>query len=248
MIPGPQELIRAGVHVGHRKSKWNPKMAPFVFGVRNNVHIIDVFKTIDKLTEAIEFLKEIKQKGGAILFVGVKIETKEIVRETAEALQMPYVLSRWLGGLFTNYKVIKERIRYFRSLEDRMHSEDISKYTKKEQLSFSRELQKLERELGGIKNMEQIPQAIVVSDIGKERAAVEEARKLKIPVVAIIDTDGDPTAVDYPIPANDSAHASLSIIYGAIRDELKAVTALPAEESGAVVEPKASVPEKEPAQ
>ena len=137
-----------------------------------------------------------------------------------------------MGGLFTNYKVIKERVRYFRELEQKVHSDDISKYTKKERLSFERELTKLESELGGIKNMDRIPQAIVISDLSRERAALLEARKLGVPIVALVDTDGDPSYVSYPIPANDSAHASLTIIYNTLKEELAGVvpTVSPLEE------------------
>ena len=225
-IPTPQELIKAGVHLGHQKSKWNPKMSPFVFGVRNNFHIIDVFKTAKKLEEAIDFSKEIIQSGGKILFLGVKVQTKNIVRETAKSINMPYVAGRWLGGLFTNFKVVRERIDYLKDLEKRREDGEIEKYTKKEQLNFERQFVKLEEELGGLKDLSKLPDAIFVSDLNREKIAVLEAKKMNIPVVAVVDTDGDPNLVEYPIPANDSAISSVSLIYATVREELSNVKPL----------------------
>lgn len=235
-IPTPQELIKAGVHLGHQKSKWNPKMSPFVFGVRNNFHIIDVFKTAKKLEEAIDFLKGIIQSGGKILFLGVKVQTKNIIRETAKSIDMPYVAGRWLGGLFTNFKVIKERIDYLKDLEKRREAGEIDKYTKKEQLNFERQFLKLEDKLGGLKDLTKLPDAIFVSDLSREKIAVLEAKKMNIPVVAIVDTDGDPNIVEYPIPANDSAISSISLIYSTIREELSKVKPLVHNKESASIE------------
>jgi small subunit ribosomal protein S2 len=225
-IPTPQELIKAGVHLGHQKSKWNPKMSPFVFGVRNNFHIIDVFKTAEKLEEAINFAKEVIQSGGKILFIGVKVQTKDIVRETAKSINMPYVAGRWLGGLFTNFKVVRERIDYLKDLEKRREDGEIEKYTKKEQLNFERQFVKLEEELGGLKDLSKLPNAIFVSDLNREKIAVLEAKKMNIPVIAVVDTDGDPNLVEYPIPANDSAISSVNIIYNTVKEELSGIKPL----------------------
>lgn len=222
-IPTPKELIEAGAHVGHKKSKWNPSMEPFVFGVRNNFHIINTVKTAEKLREAIAFLRNTIRSGGTILFVGVKVQAQDIVRETAESLDMPYVLGRWIGGLFTNFKQVRKRIKHFKKLEEMTQTGEIEKYTKREQLAHTRQLNKLEREFGGIKHMNKLPDAIFVSDVQKEKTAVAEAQNIGIPVVALVDTDGDPTKVDYPIPANDSAIESLKIIYASIREELEGV-------------------------
>lgn len=226
-MPTPKELIEAGTHIGHQKSKWNPKMAPFVFGVRNNIHIIDVLTTIEKLDEATSFLKDVIRSGGEILFVGVKIQTREIVSDTAKKLKMPYVVGRWIGGLLTNFRVIKERINDFRSLEERRASGEIEKYTKKEQLQVKRQLNKMEDELGGIKSLEKLPKAIFVSDMEGEKIAVMEAKKMNIPVVALVDTNGDPTLADFPIPANDSSIKSLNIIYKAVAEELSGISVDP---------------------
>jgi len=220
-MPTPQELVKAGAHVGHAKDKWNPRMAPFVFGVRNNMHIIDVYKTLEKLEEALAFLKEQRKAGKTILFVGAKVETRAIVKRVAQNLDSPYVVGRWLGGLFTNYGVVKKRIEYFKDLEKRVSdSDEMEKYTKKEQLSMERQLEKMQEELGGIKNLTELPDVLMVSDVEDEKIAVDEARALDIPVVALVDTNGDPTAVAYPIPVNDSALDSLNLIYKTLEEEL----------------------------
>lgn len=223
-MPTPQELVKAGAHVGHTKDKWNPKMAPFVFGVRNNLHIIDVYKTIEKLEEALTFLKEARKAGKTLLFVGAKVETRSLVKQTAKELEYPYVVGRWIGGLFTNFSVVKKRIEYYKELEQKLSQPtEMEKYTKKEQLSMERQKSKLEVELGGIKNLSTLPHILVVSDVEDERIAVDEARAVGIPVVALVDTNGDPTVVDYPIPVNDSALESLTLIYQTIQSELGSV-------------------------
>jgi len=230
-MPTPQELVKAGAHVGHTKDKWNPKMAPFVFGVRNNLHIIDVYKTIEKLEEAIAFLKEQRAYGKNILFVGAKVETRAIVKEAAEKLGSPYVVGRWIGGLFTNFSVVKKRIEYYKDLESKLSQPgEMVKYTKKEQLSMERQKNKLAVELGGIKNLTSLPHVLVVSDVEDEKIAVDEARAVGIPVVALVDTNGDPTCVEYPIPVNDSALESLKLIYQTIESELGSVTPQQAQE------------------
>ena len=215
-----QDLLQAGAHIGHKKSKWNPKMAPFVFGVRNNLHIIDITKTVEKLGHAVGFMEETIRKGGTILWVGARIQTRDIIKNTAVELGMPYVSGRWIGGLFTNHKVIKERLKYFKDLEDKFNKGELSKYTKREQLSFGRQLEKMESEMGGVKNLQGLPQAIFVTDVNEERDAVLEAKKIGIKVVGITDTSADPTIVDYPIPANNDSLASLGLIIGAIKKEL----------------------------
>jgi small subunit ribosomal protein S2 len=215
-----QDLLQAGSHIGHKKSKWNPKMAPFVFGVRNNLHIIDITKTLEKLSQAVDFMTEIVRSGGTILWVGARIQTKDIIKKAAVELGMPYVSGRWIGGLFTNYKIIKERLKYFKDLEDKFNKGELSKYTKKEQLSFSRQLKKMESEMGGIKNLIGLPQAIFITDVNEEKYAILESKKLGIKVIGITDTSSDPSFVDYPIPANNDSLASLGIIIETIKKEL----------------------------
>lgn len=216
-----EDLLKSGAHIGHKKSKWNPKMAPFVFGVRNDLHIIDVTKTLDKLNQAMGFLRELVKGGGVILWVGARIQSRDLIKETAEELGMPYVTGRWIGGLFTNFKIIRERLKYFLSLEERFAKGEMSKYTKKEQLNFGRQLAKLRQEMGGIRNLQNLPQAIFVTDVGDELDAVREAKKMGIKVAAVVDTSSDPSLVDYIIPANNDSVDALRLIVGGIREELQ---------------------------
>lgn len=215
-----QELIQSGAHIGHKKSKWNPKMAPFVFGVRNSLHVIDVVKTLEKLKIAVDFLIGTVKGGGVVLWVGARIQTKNVVPELARELNMPYVSGRWIGGLFTNFKIIKERLKYFRDLEEKFKTGGLAGYTKKEQIQFGRELKKMEQNMGGIKNMQNLPQAIFITDVNAEMDAVREARKLGVKIVALVDTSADPEMVDYPIPTNNSSSASLKLILDFIKAEL----------------------------
>ncbi|MEK7629682.1 MAG: 30S ribosomal protein S2 [Patescibacteria group bacterium] len=219
-----QDLMQAGAHIGHKKSKWNPKMAPFVFGVRNSLHIIDVTKTVEKLDEAIKFLTETIKSGGTILFVGARIQTKEMITEMAKELSMPYVCGRWIGGLFTNFKIIKERLKYFKDLEEKLKSGDLSKYTKKERLNFERRLVKMEKDMGGVKNLQTLPQVIFITDANAEEYAVLEAKRMGVKVVGIVDTSADPSLIDYPIPANNDSLSSLGLILGTIKQELKSLS------------------------
>ncbi|MBI2052407.1 MAG: 30S ribosomal protein S2 [Candidatus Sungbacteria bacterium] len=216
----PQELIQAGAHIGHKKSKWNPKMAPFVFGVRNSLHVIDVVKTLEKLKLAVDFLAETVKSGGSILWVGARIQTKNVIPELARELNMPYVAGRWIGGLFTNFKIIKERLKYFRDLEEKFKTGGLTGYTKKEQIQFGRKLKKLEASMGGIKNLQSLPQAIFITDANAEVDAVLEAKKLGVKVVGLVDTSANPETVDYPIPINNDSLASLKLILDAIKTEL----------------------------
>lgn len=218
-------------------------MAPFVFGVRNNMHIIDAYKTIEKLEEALAFLASARKEDKTILFVGAKVETKAMVRKVAEELDSPYVTGRWIGGLFTNYKVVKNRIEYFRDLEEKVaDTEEMEKYTKREQLAMERQLEKLEDELGGIKQLRKLPDVLFVSDIEEERIAVDEANAIGIPVVALVDTNGDPTVATYPVPVNNSAVQSVKLIYTTILDELKAVKPVKKETGNGKDQPEADQP------
>lgn len=215
-----EDLLQAGVHVGHKKSKWNPKMAPFVFGVRNGLHIIDVTKTLEKLNQAVEFLKEIVRGDGVILWVGARVQSRQLIEATARDLNMPFVVGRWIGGLFTNYKIIKERIKYFNDLDHKFAAGELSQYTKKEQLNFERKLKKMKKEMGGIKDLQKLPQVLFITDLGVEKDAMLEAKKCGIKVVALVDTSSNPELVDYAIPANNDAAASLEIIINSIKKEL----------------------------
>lgn len=207
-----EEMAGFGVHFGHRESNINPKMKPYIFGARNNVNIIDLEKTAEKLKEALDFIQNLISENRTLLFVGTKIQTKNLVKEIAEECQMPYVAERWIGGLFTNFETIKKRLDYFKGLERKREGGELEKYTKKERADFDKEIRDLAINFGGIKNMEKLPDAIFVLDMKKDALAVKEARMKKIKVVALADTNVDPTIADYPIPANDDAISSVKYI------------------------------------
>src|SRR3989344_4377478 len=193
------EMLKAGVHFGHKKSLWNPKMAPYIFTTRNGIHILDLEKTHTKLAEALDFAREIAAKGGTILFVGTKRQAKEEVRKAAESCGMPYVVTRWLGGTFTNFRTIQRTIKKMEKYEKMIESNEISKYTKKEQLMIKRELEKMKSFFSGIKDMKKLPDAIFVLDTKYDHIPVEEARQTKVKVVGLVGTNSDPTKVDFVI-------------------------------------------------
>lgn len=200
-----RELLEAGVHFGHQKRYWNPKMAPFIYGIRNGIHIINLEKTLPLFREALAFLEEVAANGGVVLFVGTKKTAGEAVQEEATRCSMPYVNQRWIGGTLTNFKTIRKSVERLKELE-RMRDEGmLAQYTKKEALRLMRELEKLERALGGIKEMNDLPDALFVIDVGYEETAVREAKKLRIPIVGVVDTNSDPEGIDHPIPGNDDA-------------------------------------------
>lgn len=199
------EMLKAGVHFGHKTSLWNPKMAPFIYTQRNNIHILDLEKTQKKLNEALTFAKDIALRGGVILFVGTKRQAKEEVRKAAESCGMPYVVTRWLGGTFTNFRTIQRTIKKMDRLEKLLQDNEIKRYTKKEQLMIKREVEKMKTFFSGIKDMKKLPDAIFVLDTKYDHIPVEEARQSKVKVIGIVDTNSDPTKVDYMIPSNDDA-------------------------------------------
>ena len=206
------EMLKAGVHFGHRNSRWNPKMKPFIFGTRNNIHIIDLEKTLPLLQKAIDFLRSVVENGGKILFVGTKPQARQLVAAAARETDMPYVTNRWLGGTFSNFNEIKRRIRYLNDQEDLEKSGDFKKYTKYEQSQIRKEIARMNEKMGGIKKMEKMPQAVFLIDIKENALAVKESQGAGIPTIAIVDTNTDPTLVDFPIPANDDATSSLKYI------------------------------------
>jgi small subunit ribosomal protein S2 len=207
-----EELLEAGVHFGHLKRKWNPSMAPYIFMERNWIHIIDLYKTIAKMDEAASALKQIAKSGKRILFVATKKQAKEIVAEHVKKVNMPYVTERWPGGMLTNFATIRKAVRKMASIDKLMSSPSYSNLSKKERLTITRERAKLEKNLGSIADLNRLPAAIFVVDILKEHIAVAEAKKLNIPTFAIVDTNSDPRQVDFPIPANDDASKSISLI------------------------------------
>ena len=207
-----EEMMKAGVHFGHQKARRNPKMDEYIFTTRKGINIIDLQKTQEKIKEALEFIQSIKKSGKNILFVGTKIQSKDLVREVAEASGMPFVSERWLGGTFTNFKVIRTRTRYLLDGEGMLARGEFKKYTKFEQMKKIEELEKMEKRMGGIKNMADLPGAVFAMSVKEDSLAITEARKMGIPVVAIADTNIDPSGVDFPIPANDDAISSLRLI------------------------------------
>lgn len=199
-----RQLIEAGAHFGHHTRRWNPKMASYIFGVRNNVHIIDLQQTVPMLQKALEATRDVAASGGRVLFVGTKRQAAEPVAEAAKRCGQYFVNHRWLGGMLTNWKTISNSIRRLRELDEQVNAE-ASGLTKKELLNLTRERDKLERALGGIKEMGGLPDALFVIDTNKEAIAVDEARRLGIPVIAIVDSNSDPTNIKFPVPGNDDA-------------------------------------------
>ncbi len=217
------DLLKSGAHFGHKTSRWNPKMKPFIFTVRNNIHIIDLEKTRTAVQKAADFAADIAKTGGVILFVGTKRQSRDIVKQQAQGCGMPYVNLRWLGGTFTNFRTIQKTVRKLEKLQARMAAPDFEqKYTKKERLLTEREIEKLTKLFEGIKNMKRTPQAVFIADIHHDNIALTEARKMKVPVIAIVDTNTDPSLVDYPIPANDDATAAVALITTAISETIAA--------------------------
>lgn len=209
-----EELLEAGSHFGHQVRRWNPKMAPYIYAQSDGVHIFDLTKTREAILEACEFLTKVVKDGGVILFVGTKRQAKVIVERAAKNSGMPFVTSRWMGGSLTNFEQMKRSVRKLEELKKDMADGKYNDYTKKERLLLDREIAKLERDFGGVISLKQLPQAIFVVDTKEERTAVLEARKLGIPVVGIVDTNSDPTIVNYPIPANDDAVKSIELLVG----------------------------------
>lgn len=210
------DMLKAGVHFGHKSSRWNPKMREFVFGVKNDIHIIDLEKTLPLFQKALDFLRGVVENGGKILFVGTKPQARQMTEMTAKETEMPYVMNRWLGGTFTNFSEIKGRIKYLNDQESLSESEEVKKYTKYEQSRIRKEIARMNEKMGGIKKMDKLPQAVFVVDIKENSLAIKEARAAGIPTVAMVDTNTDPTLVDFPIPGNDDALSSLKYMLGIV--------------------------------
>ena len=206
-----RQLLEAGVHFGHHTRRWNPKMEPYIFGKRNSIHIINLEKTVPMLYEALEAIESIAKNGGKFLFVGTKRSASDLIAQAANDCGQYYVNHRWLGGMLTNWETVSKSIKKLKSLEERITSGDINNLTKKEKLNIERQKEKLDLTLGGIKNMNGIPDAIFIIDTNKEAIAVLEANNLNIPVIAICDTNTNPSGVDYPIPGNDDALRAISL-------------------------------------
>ncbi|HKB59548.1 MAG TPA: 30S ribosomal protein S2 [Gallionellaceae bacterium] len=206
-----RQMLEAGVHFGHQTRFWNPKMAPFIFGHRNKIHIVNLEKTVVMYNEAADFVRKLAAKKGTVLFVATKRQAREIIKEEASRAGCPYVDYRWLGGMLTNYKTVQQSIRRLKELEVIMQDGSLEKMSKKEGLMLQRELEKLERSLGGIKDMPGLPDALFVIDVGYQKGAIVEAQKLGIPVVGVVDTNHSPAGVDYVIPGNDDSSQAIRL-------------------------------------
>ncbi len=213
-----QAMLKAGVHFGQKKSRWNPKMKEYIFGVRNGVHIIDLEKSLKLFEEALKQIDEIAKKEGTILIVGTKNQAKQLVKEAAEKIGMPYVNNRWLGGTFTNFGFIKNRIKFLISNKEALEQGKLKDTTKLERNKLQKKLTKIEERMGGLVGMTRLPEAILVLDINKDVDAVKEARKSGVKVIGLLDTNSDPDLVDFPIPANDDAVSSLRYILDVVAD------------------------------
>ena len=213
-----EEMTRLGVHFGHRTSRIHPKIEPYLYGVKNNVHIIDLEKTKEKLIKALEFIQELISENKILLFIGTKVQVKDLIKKVAEDCDLPNVTERWLGGTFTNFQVILKRIQYYKNLEKQKTEGELEKYTKKERTEIDKELKRLEIKFKGIKDLTRVADAIFVCDMRKERLAVKEAIAMGVKVIGICDTNVDPSLADYPIPANDDAITSLRYILEKVRE------------------------------
>jgi small subunit ribosomal protein S2 len=213
-----REMLEAGVHFGHQTRFWNPKMAPYIFGHRNKIHIVNLEKTLLKYNEAMDFVRKLASKRGTILFVSTKRQARETLAEEARRAGMPYVDERWLGGMLTNFKTVKQSIKRLKELEATIEEGSIEKLSKRDALMTRRELEKLNKSIGGIKDMGGLPDALFVIDVGYHKIAITEARKLGIPVVAVVDTNHSPDGVDYVIPGNDDSSRAIRLYARGVAD------------------------------
>ena len=216
-----KQLLEAGVHFGHQTRRWNPKMAPYIYGERNGIHIIDLRQTLDQVNRAAEYVRDLVARGGSILFVGTKKQAQQAVEQAALAGGMPYVNYRWLGGMLTNFQTIQTRIFYMKELERMEESGEMNALPKKERLKLRRELEKLRANLGGVRDLNRVPEAIFIVDVNAEHTAVKEADRLGMKVIALVDSNCDPDAVDIVIPGNDDAIRSAELVAGALAEACK---------------------------
>ena len=213
-----KQLLEAGVHFGHQTGRWNPKMKPFIFGERNGIHIIDLRQTLEQVERVTEFVRDLVAGGGVVLFVGTKKQAQQAVAEAAERAQMPHVSFRWLGGMLTNFDTIHKRILYMKELGRMEQSGEMDALPKKERLRLRREREKLDRSLGGVRELDSLPEAVFIIDVKTEQIAVKEAHRLGIPVIALVDSNCDPDLVDFMIPGNDDAIRSAQLVASAIAE------------------------------
>src|ERR1700722_4190929 len=215
-----RQMLEAGVHFGHQTRFWNPKMAPFIFGHRNKIHIINLEKTLPMYNDALKYVRQLAANRGTILFVGTKRQSRDTIAEEAGRSGMPYVNTRWLGGMLTNFKTLKSSIKKLKDMEAQAEAGDLERMSKKEALLFEREMIKLEKSIGGVKDMGGIPDAIFVVDVGYHKIAITEANKLGVPVIAVVDTNHSPEGVDYVIPGNDDASKAVALYTQGMADAI----------------------------
>lgn len=213
-----RQMLEAGVHFGHQTRFWNPRMAPFIFGQRNKIHIVNLEKTMEKYLEAMNFVRKLAANRGTILFVSTKRQAREIIAEEAQRAGMPYVDERWLGGMLTNFKTVKQSIKRLKELEAVVADGSLEQLSKREALSLTRELEKLHKSIGGIKDMDGLPDALFVVDVGYHKIAVTEAQKLGIPVIGVVDTNHSPDGIDYIIPGNDDSSRAIRLYARGVAD------------------------------
>jgi len=228
-----RQLLEAGVHFGHQTRRWNPKMKPYIFGARNGIYNIDLQKTVKLFRTAYDFVVDAVARGGDVLFVGTKKQAADIIQEEADRCGMYYINFRWLGGMLTNFQTIRRSIERYKYLEGMFNDGTINKFPKKEAIAMGRELEKLQRNLGGIKDMNRLPAVIFLVDVKKEKIAVSEAKRLGIPTVAIVDTNCDPEDIDYVIPGNDDALRAIRLVAGKVADAINEGLALRESRRGA---------------
>jgi len=214
-----REMLEAGVHFGHQTRFWNPKMAPYIFGHRNKIHIVNLEKTLPMFEEAAKFLRQLTANGGTVLMVGTKRQSRDIVAQEAERAGVPFVEQRWLGGMLTNFKTVKTSIKRLKDMQAQKET-GLENMSKKEQLLFTREIEKLEKDIGGIQNMTALPDAIVVIDVGYHKIAISEAKKLGIPLVGVVDTNHNPDGIDYVIPGNDDSAKAVALYARGLADAI----------------------------
>ena len=215
-----KQLLEAGVHFGHQTSRWNPKMKPYIFGARNGIYIIDLQQTVRMFREAYDFVRDLSAQGGTMLFVGTKKQARDTIRENAEAADMPYVNHRWLGGLLTNFHTISQRIKRLHDLERYETEGQLQLLPTRERMAAQADLEKLRANLGGVKNMQRLPDAVFVIDLKTEAIAVREAQRLRIPIIGLVDTNCDPDGIDYVIPGNDDASKAVALYAQGVADAI----------------------------
>lgn len=220
-IPTLRQLLEAGAHFGHKKERSYPKSRPYVYVLKDQIYVINLEKTRDALQNVMKYLQELSKEGKTVLFVGTKMQARDLVAKTAENVDMPYIIQRWLGGMLTNFETVRRRIKNMDELDEKLKSDEAERFTKKERAKWQEEADKLHRVFDGIKTMRQLPDALFVIDVVKEKIAVTEARKMNIPIIGIVDTNANPELIDYPIPANDDAAKTISLILNLAEQAIK---------------------------